>query len=119
MAYECEKYYLSTSLTLLTITSVCFHGTKTKYFFILDQAAIFNYMFYGLYKTSTLTNKDKFITYFVIIYTIVTYFGGKQYNILSFDPNLNLQQFFHSLIHIFTGYSAYTCIINNCYKIGS
>lgn len=110
MSYEAKKYYYCNSLLFLTFTTVGFHSTRKEYFFILDIAAILNYIIYSSYLTYYLTDKDKFLTYFTVSYSLITYFGGKKYNVLSFDPDWNIQMFFHSLMHLFTSYSSYKVI---------
>jgi cell shape-determining protein MreD len=42
-----------------------------------------------------------------VVYSLVSYFVGQQFQILSFDPDWNTQMFFHSLMHLSTAYSAY------------
>lgn len=106
IAYKKQNTYTCASSIILAFTSVGFHGTRHEYFFVIDAIAMLNYVFHGASRAYFLTEKEQFVVWFSIVYGFVTHIFGKKYNVLSFDPNWNLQMFFHSLIHIFSSYAA-------------
>ena len=114
MAYLQNQKYFSGSLVFLTFTTVGFHGTRNEYFFILDIAAILNYIIYNTYY-NFLNNPPNiiFVNLFSIGYSLLSYFAGKKYNVMSFDPDWNIQMFFHSLMHLFATYGAYKSFTNS------
>jgi len=89
----------------LTFTTVGFHGTRSEVLFALDCVAIVNF----LARYSYLAKKSRFacMYYCSVMYSLISYFVGQQYKIMSFHPDWNTQMFFHSLMHLSTAYSAY------------
>jgi len=107
LAISNKMYYDAFTYLFLTFTTVGFHSTRYDFLFKLDCIAIINYLlrsFYLLQKCSIFCN---IIFILSVIYSLVTYFVGKYYNIMSFDSDWNTQMFYHSLMHIFTSYSSY------------
>ena len=89
----------------LTFTTVGFHGTRSEIMFALDCVAIVNFL--ARYQYLAKKSKVAYVYYFSVVYSLISYFVGQQYQILSFDPDWNTQMFFHSLMHLSTSYSAY------------
>jgi len=105
IAYKKEAMYDVSTCLFLTFTTVGFHGTRSEVLFALDCLAIVNFLARYWY----LSKKSKFayLYYCSVVYSLISYFVGQQYSILSFDPDWNTQMFFHSLMHLSTAYSAY------------
>ena len=104
-AYKKGAEYDAYTCLFLTFTTVGFHGTRSEVIFALDCLAIVNFLARYWY----LAKNSKFacMYYSSVIYSLVSYFVGQQYSILSFDPDWNTQMFYHSLMHLSTAYSAY------------
>ena len=107
MAVRKGRAYDATTYLCLTLTTVGFHSTRDETLFLLDCIAILNF----LYRSYTLsTERSTFCqrVYLVsVLYSLVSYFVGRQYTILSFHPDWNTQMFFHSLMHLSTSYYSY------------
>jgi hypothetical protein len=107
MAVRKERAYDATTYLCLTLTTVGFHSTRDETLFALDCLAILNFL-YRSYILSTERSRFCQRVYFLsVIYSLVSYFVGRQYSIFSFHPDWNTQMFFHSLMHLSTSYSSY------------
>jgi len=106
-AYYLNELYVSGSLAFLSFTTVGFHGTRNEYFFILDLVAITNYIIGGAISVHHKTSREMLVFYVCLIYSIVSYFVGRQYKVYAFDPDWNTQMFWHVLIHVFSTYAAF------------
>ena len=109
VAYSARLDYSLFSCLFLTFTTVGFHGTRQEWLFQLDLLAILNYNICAIYNVYKVGPAAALIWYVAISYSILSYFGGQRYAVLSFDPNWNIQMFFHSFIHFSTCYAAYYC----------
>ena len=107
MSIQQKRGYDAASYLFLTFTTVGFHSTRDETFFALDCIAILNF----LYRSYTLSRECSCFCQRVyllsIAYSLVSYFVGRHYSILSFHPDWNTQMFFHSFMHLSTSYSSY------------
>lgn len=97
------------SYLFLTFTTVGFHSTRNEVFFALDCIAIMNFLLRSSY-TSMLpgvSRQTQSIYLLSVVYSLVSYFVGKYYTILSFNPDWNTQMMYHSCMHLTTAYSSY------------
>ena len=101
-----RPYSVATNLYLLA-TTVGFHGTRQEWIFLLDCTAILNFLWcsYGLSHQAKSNARILFAA--STAYSLLSYFLGWRYQMLSFDPDWNTQMFFHAWIHISTSYSMY------------
>jgi hypothetical protein len=111
LAISKKRIYDASTYIFLTFTTVGFHSTRYEFLFKLDCIAIINFLFRSYYLLRKCSIFCNIIFFLSVIYSLVSYFVGKYYNIMSFDPNWNTQMFYHSLIHIFTSYSSYLIMI--------
>ena len=105
-AYYLNNLYVSGSLAFLSFTTVGFHGTRNEYFFILDLVAITNYIIGSGILVHQKTSREIIAYWVCILYSLVSYFLGRQYKIFSFDTDWNTQMFWHGLMHLFSAYSS-------------
>ena len=105
IAYKNGSVKEAATCLFLTFTTVGFHGTRSEALFALDCIAIVNFLARYWY----LAKKSRFayVYYMSVLYSLVSYFVGQQYKIMSFDPDWNTQMMYHSLMHLSTAYSAY------------
>ena len=110
IAYNNNRFYDASTYLFLTFTTVGFHSTRNEILFMLDCIAILNFLFrnYCLSLKCSKTSQNVFLA--SVAYSLTSYFLGKYYSIMSFDPNWNTQMFYHSLMHLFTAYSSYRII---------
>lgn len=111
-AYVAAKAGLSYSLAstlFLTFTTIGFHGTRQDWLFQLDLLAILNFNIIAIYNIYKVGPAAVLLWCVAVPYSILSYFGGQRYGVLSFDPNWHIQMFFHSFIHFSTAYVAYYC----------
>ena len=115
MAYKGGYNYVAFSNLFLASTTIGFHGTRNDYIFALDCIAILNYILCGADLCSKTTAFSRNAYMLSTLYSLVSYFVGQRFSILSFDPDWNRQMFFHSLMHISSSYAAYSFItdLNN------
>jgi hypothetical protein len=99
---------------LLTFTTIWFHITLYEVLFILDCFAIINCLLRIYYISRKATRIYYLIFVCSVIYSLISYFIGKLYNIMSFHPNWNTQIAYHSVIHLTTSYESYL-LINSYY----
>ena len=102
-----NRLYDASTYIFLTFTTVGFHSTRNESLFILDCGAIINFLLRSSYLSLQCSNTSKLIFLYSIIYSLTSYFIGKHYRIMSFDPDWNTQMAYHSLMHISTAYSSY------------
>jgi hypothetical protein len=107
VAVSNEKIYDATTYAFLTFTTVGFHSTRNETLFILDCAAILNFLIRQYHLSLNANSMTQNIFYASVIYSLVSYFIGMPYQIMSFHPDWNTQMFYHSLMHLSTSYSAY------------
>jgi hypothetical protein len=111
LAISKKRIYDASTYIFLTFTTVGFHSTRYEFLFKLDCIAIINFLFRSYYLLQKCSIFCNIIFFLSVIYSLVSYFVGKYYNIMSFHPNWNTQMFYHSLMHIFTSYSSYLIMI--------
>lgn len=116
-AAEAGLPYSLASTLFLTATTVGFHGTRQDWLFQLDLLAILNYNICAIYNIYKVGPAAVLIWYVAVSYSVLSYFGGQRYNVLSFDPNWHIQMFFHSFIHFSTAYGAYYCFTQRSLRL--
>jgi hypothetical protein len=106
MAYSRKRTYDTLTFLALTCTTIGFHGTRNEFIFYLDCLAILNYLARGLWLAKS--KRLALISYVIAVtYSLVSYFVGRYYKVMSFHPEWNIQMVYHGLMHISTAYSAY------------
>ena len=103
-AYSRRRWYDAGTFLILTCTTVGFHGTRSETWFFLDCLAILNFMCLSAVRYRT------WINWMAIMYSLISYFVGQRFLIMSFHPDWNTQMFFHSLMHLTTAASAYLSV---------
>ena len=99
-----KKYYIYSFLFfVLTITSVIFHSEKNIYTNLLDKLAIFTIVSYGAYMLYNKINKDNYIITTVVVAAFLSciflFTYGYFTNQYCYDPNENIGDMFHCLLH--------------------
>ena len=107
MAFKRNRYYDGSSYLFLTLTTVGFHGTRYDSIFFLDCIAILNFIISSHYNSLKSNNFTRGLYYSSISYSLISYFVGQQFQIMSFDPDWNTQMIYHSLIHLSSSYLSY------------
>jgi len=107
MAVRKERVYDASTYLCLTLTTVGFHSTRDETLFALDCLAILNFLYRSYILSTERSIFCQRVYLLSVLYSLVSYFVGRQYNILSFYPDWNTQMFFHSLMHLSTSYSSY------------
>jgi len=100
-----QKYYGGMSTMLLGLTSVGFHLTHNPIIELIDRVAITNFVISGYMLTNTESTTAQLI--FTSCFNVAVFFVGMKYHILCFDPDTNIQNLYHALIHIFSAHVAY------------
>ena len=106
MAFQQGRIYYGSSCLFLSFTTVGFHGTRNETLFQLDCIAILNFVSVLIYNSLTSSHYAQAICYTSILYSLISYFVGQRYKIMSFDPDWDTQMFYHSIMHISSSYSA-------------
>jgi len=109
-AISSNRIYDASTYMFLTFTTVGFHGTRNETLFILDLWAITNFLLRNYYLSLYCSKFSRGIFLSSVIYSFISYFLGKYYNILSFHPDWNTQMAYHSLMHLSTSYGSYLII---------
>ena len=107
MALQKERGYDATTYLCLTLTTVGFHSTRYETLFALDCLAILNFLYRSYILSLQCSSFCKRVYLLSVTYSMVSYFVGRQYSILSFHPDWNTQMLFHSFMHLSTSYSSY------------
>ena len=107
MAIHHKRTYDATTYLFLTFTTVGFHSTRSETLFSLDCIAILNFLIRNYYLSRQTHSRTQAVFFLSVIYSLVSYFVGKYYSIMSFDPNWNTQMFFHSIMHLSTSYASF------------
>jgi hypothetical protein len=108
-AYSKKRTYDTLTFLALTCTTIGFHGTRNEFIFCLDCLAILNYLCRGLWLAAQ--KKETLICYGISVgYSLISYFVGRYYSIMSFHPDWNVQMVYHGLMHLSTAYSSYIVI---------
>jgi hypothetical protein len=107
MAVQKERGYDATTYLCLTLTTVGFHSTRYETLFALDCLAILNFLYRSYILSLECSTFCKRVYLLSVTYSMVSYFVGRQYSILSFHPDWNTQMLFHSFMHLSTSYSSY------------
>ena len=110
VAFYNNKLYDAATYLFLTFTTVGFHSTRNETLFLLDCCAIINFLLRTYYLSLYSSNISQIIFLSSVIYSLISYFIGKYYRIMSFNPDWNTQMFYHSLMHLSTSYSSYIII---------
>ncbi len=97
-------------LLLLTISSVGFHATRLERWFALDIGSITIFLLRFGYLSTKCSTSTQLLLALSIAYCFVSYFVGKMYRMMSFDPDWSTQMLFHSMMHLMTAYSAHVII---------
>ena len=107
IAMQNTRFYDASTYLFLTFTTVGFHGTRNETLFMLDCIAIINFVARSYYISLQCRTISKNIFFISVVYSLLSYFIGKQYSIMSFHPDWNTQMFYHSLMHISSSYASY------------
>lgn len=112
IAVSKKRKYDAFTYLFLTFTTVGFHSTRNETLFILDCCAIINFLLrtYIISLEQRVSSNSKIIFILSVLYSFISYFLGKYYNIMSFHPDWNTQMIYHSLMHLSTSYSSYLII---------
>ena len=94
-------------LLLLTISSVGFHATRLEWWFALDLGSITLFLLRFGYLSSKCSLFAQSLFVLSVAYGFISYFVGKMYRIMSFDPDWSTQMMFHSMMHVTTAWSAH------------
>lgn len=105
-----RRWYDAWTFLALTCTTVGFHGTRSETWFFLDCLAILNFM------SLSAVRYRSWLHYMAIVYSLISYFVGQRFSIMSFHPDWNTQMFFHSLMHLSTAASAYLSLTHTPFK---
>jgi len=109
-AYHGGNMEMLVACGFLTFTTVGFHYSRNDYFFAIDLIAIINFLVAD-YKAALVSGRYAEAVFFLsTIYSLTSYFLGRQYKIMSFDPDWNTQMFWHALMHVSSAYSAYVSL---------
>jgi len=107
LALQDSRFYDSTSYLFLTFTTVGFHSTRNEILFLLDCAAILNFVLRNSYLSLKCRGYTRLMFLLSVTYSVTSYFIGRSYGIMSFHPDWDTQMFYHSLMHLSTAYSSY------------
>ena len=107
IAFTNKRYYDASTYIFMTFTTVGFHSTRDETLFLLDICAILNLLLRSFYLSPDCSNTSKCMMVFSVVYSLTSYFVGKQYKIMSFHPDWNTQMFYHSLMHVTSSYSSF------------
>lgn len=107
LAYTKSRSYDASTYLFLTFTTVGFHSTRSEVLFALDCLAILNFLIRQQFLSVKSSRWNQQVLFFSVSYSLISYFVGKKFNILSFDPDWNTQMFFHSWMHLSTSYSSF------------
>ena len=110
IAFSNNRLYDASTYLFLTFTTIGFHSTRIEILFLLDCVAIINFLLRTSYLSLYCSNISQIIFLSSVIYSLISYFIGKYYKIMSFNPNWNTQMIYHSLMHLSTSYSSYLII---------
>ena len=110
MAFSANMHYTSATYAFLTLTTVSFHGTRNEYWFALDCVAILNFLAHQFYLSRRVGRYAQTVYVVSVVYSLISYFAGKQLGRFSFDPDWNTQMGYHACMHVSTAYSAYLFI---------
>ncbi len=94
-------------LLLLTISSIGFHATRLERWFALDLCSITIFIVRFAYLSTQCSPFAQFSFVLSMAYCFISYFVGKMYRMMSFDPDWSTQMLFHSMMHLTTALSAY------------
>ena len=102
-----KQYYIyATLFTLLTITSQFFHSSKSMMTNAADKIMIFSVVFYGGNMLYTKMGMQGFHPLLGIVITttflfcIISYYYGYICNKYCFDPDNNVGNMYHAMLHI-------------------
>lgn len=107
MSIQQKRVYDAATYLFLTLTTVGFHSTRDETVFTLDCIAILNFLYRSYLLSRECSSFCQRVYLLSVAYSLVSYFVGRQYRILSFHPDWNIQMFFHSFMHLSTSYSSY------------
>jgi hypothetical protein len=105
-AYYCNNMQMLYACGFLTFTTVGFHYSRNDYFFAIDLIAIINFLVADYRAALVSGNYATAVFFLATNYSLTSYFVGRQYKIMSFDPDWNTQMFWHALMHVSSAYSA-------------
>ena len=104
IAYIHGYTYTAGSLAAITFTTMSFHATRQEWLFALDVMAILNTLACLWYNSTYAKTDTRYLAAISIAYSMNSYFIGRIYKNMSFDPNWDKQMLFHSLMHVLTAY---------------
>jgi hypothetical protein len=110
VAFTNERWYDASTYIFLTFTTVGFHSTRNETLFMLDCVAIINFLVRNYYLSLASSKLSQTVFVISVMYSLISYFIGKRYTIMSFHPDWNTQMMYHSLMHLTTSYSSYRII---------
>jgi hypothetical protein len=100
IAFQQKNYYDVVTSSFLMFTTMGFHSTRYEWFFMLDCIAILNFLARGLYIGRT----NPYLS-LSVAYSMISYFVGMRYGIMSFDPDWHRQMMFHAGIHLSSSFA--------------
>ena len=95
----------------LIATTVGFHAMRNEVLFWLDCVAIAQFLARTSYLSLRCSKGCQRLYATSVAYSLVSYFAGQRFHILSFDPDWNTQMFYHSLMHLSTSYTSYKIML--------
>ena len=105
IAFKQNKIYDCLTCLSLMCTSIGFHKLRTQTLFIVDFIAVCHFSVRIWYLSHLM---EMYLVYYIsVFYSVISFYVGHKYKIMSYDPNWNIQMFYHALIHFLTAYSYY------------
>ena len=104
LAYTHGYTYTAGSLAAITFTTVTFHATRQEWLFTLDCMAILNFLATLWHNSNYASADTRYLAGISVAYSLNSYFIGRIYGNMSFDPIWDKQMLFHSLMHVLTAY---------------
>ena len=99
-----EYYTYAFLFSILTITSVLYHSTKSFFIKILDKCAVLAVVIYGTCIVYNKLNYDNIIKIIIVVFFFLLcnmlYFYGYYYKKYCYDPNKYISDQFHCRLHI-------------------
>ena len=108
VAYQYGYYLYSALFTILIITSLFYHSTKTVTAYWIDKTIAFSIVGYGGYvffdKIANGVTNYLYSTIIVgtFLATIVLYYYGRAYKYFCFDDDQDKSDRWHQLMHVLT-----------------
>ena len=117
VAYQYEYYFYSALFTILIITSLFHHSTKTPTTYLIDKLFVFAIVGYGGYvffdKIANGVTNYLYSTIIVgtFLATIVLYYYGRATNCFCFADDHDESDRWHQLMHVITSIGHHFIVI--------